>query len=193
VVEPDGHRADRVTGEAEEMIKILLLPFIFYATCGLMLSAAVHVISLLGLQPIGKKWFMALHIGIFPLWLPVVIMSQRIAKGTSKRDFWKVALSGCPVWMRYATYGLFVYALVNFAIFFLRLPGKNSRGQEPSNPVLQGFSGHWMAFYSAGLAVLVSAYRYTAAVPRHCVNGHLIKGEPQHCSTCGVRIEGRAM
>ena len=45
---------------------------------------------------------------------------------------------------------------VNFAIFFFQAPHGGS-GANPPAVVCRGFSGHWMVFYSAALAILYSA------------------------------------
>jgi len=65
-------------------------------------------------------------------------------------------LRGAPEWMRYMVYGFGGYAMVNFAIFFFHSPHGGS-GANPPAVVWRGFSGHWMAFYSAALAILYSA------------------------------------
>jgi hypothetical protein len=96
------------------MTEILLLPLMVYAACGLCLSLAVHILSFFGIQLGGNALFMALHIGIFPLWIPVVLIAQKMFGGAQRKDFWKIALSGCPPWMRYMTYGFFIYAIANF-------------------------------------------------------------------------------
>jgi len=91
------------------------------------------------------------------------------------------------------TYGFFVYAMVNFAIFFLLMflnpPGRQVTAAVP--PIVwHGFSGHWMAFYSVGLAVLTTAYRrgLSNLQPR-CPNGHVIGWDDQFCSTCGMPVD----
>lgn len=75
---------------------------------------------------------------------------------TSRKDFWKVVLRGSPEWMRYMVYGFLGYALVNFLIFMPQAPKGGTGGETPA-VVWRGFSGHWMAFYSAALAILYSA------------------------------------
>lgn len=171
------------------MPQILLLPLLVYAALGLVLSVTVHLLSFAGIQPGGNALFFALHVGIFPLWLPVVLISQKMTKGAAQKDFWKVAMSGCPSWMKYMTYGFFVYAFVNFAFFIVTAPtGKHSGGVPPSS-VWHGFSGHWMAFYSAGLAVMTSAYRKGLSnFERRCPNGHIVAFDATFCSTCGVAM-----
>jgi hypothetical protein len=173
------------------MTQILLLPLMFYATCGLVLSLMVHILSLFGIQFGGNTLFFALHIGIFPLWLPVVFIAQKISGGARRKDFWKAALSGCPPWMRFMTYGFFAYAFVNFAIFMaLTLTHPPAKGASaPPAEVLHGFSGHWMAFYSAGLAILTTAYRRGLGnLQQRCPFGHEIGWSDRFCPTCGAAI-----
>jgi len=129
--------------------------------------------------------------GIFPLWLPVVLISQKMFGSAPRMGHWKMALSGCPPWMKYMTYGFFSYAFVNFAIFFLLTAThpQAKGGAEPAVEVLRGFSGHWMAFYSAGLAILTTAYRRGLSnLQRKCPFGHEIGWSDRFCPTCGSSI-----
>ena len=96
--------------------------------------------------------------------------------------------------MRYMTYGFLIYAIVNFAIFilFLAPTGKHVSGDPPS-AVWRGFSGHWMVFYSAGLAILTSAYRkgLSQTSEPKCPNGHSIGFGDKFCATCGTPISNQ--
>ncbi len=174
------------------MTQILLPPLMLYAAFGLALSLLVHILTFFGIQFGGNTLFFGLHIGIFPLWIPVVLIAQKMTGGAQRKDFWKVALSGCPPWMRYMTYGFFIYAVVNFAIFMILTaqhpPGKQIGAAVPS-VVLHGFSGHWMAFYSAGLAILTTAYRCGLSnLQRRCPFGHEIGWKDKFCPTCGSEL-----
>ena len=89
------------------------------------------------------------------------------------------------------TYGFFIYAFVNFAIFIFLVsmhpPAKG--GTAPPPEVLHGFSGHWMAFYSAGLALLTTAYRRGLSnLQRKCAFGHEIGWNDKFCPTCGTAV-----
>jgi hypothetical protein len=172
------------------MTQILLLPLIVYAACGLVLSLAVHLLSFVGLQPDSTALFIGLHVGIFPLWLPVVLIMGKLTNGARNSGAWKVAFSGCPAWMKYMTYGFMIYAIVNFVIFIAIAPGGRQSGGAPPSSVWHGFSGHWMLFYSAGLATLTTAYRrgLSNLQPR-CPNGHVIGWSDRFCPTCGVSID----
>jgi len=159
----------------------------------MVLSLAAHILSFFGIQLGGSGLFFALHIGIFPLWIPVVFISQKMMNGANRKDFWKIALSGCPPWMRYMTYGFFIYAFVNFAYFFVLTathPHTKQIGAAVPADVVHGFSGHWMAFYSAGLAVLTTAYRRGLSnLQRRCPNGHEIGWNDNFCPTCGLAVD----
>ena len=130
------------------------------AAIGLFLSIIVHVSALLGMPcPFGDKTW-TLHIGIFVVWFPAVLASQRLAKDFKRKDFWKATLRACPLWMKWMTYFFFAYAILNFIIFILTdVGGGGSSGSDgdTQSTVFRGFSGHWMAFYSASLAILYSA------------------------------------
>jgi hypothetical protein len=176
---------------------VLLLPLMAYAACGLALSLAAHLLALSGRPLGGNSLFFALHVGIFPLWIPVVFISMKITSGMRlqgrmfgmRKEYREALFSGCPPWMKYMTYGFFIYAIVNFVIFVLfGSTGKPVAGEPPSS-VWRGFSGHWMVFYSAGLAILTTAYRkgLSDLQPR-CPNGHAIALGDRFCSTCGLAI-----
>lgn len=172
------------------MIRNLLLGLMVYAAAGLVLSLAAHLLSYAGHQPGGNALFFALHAGIFPLWIPVVYISRRMTQGAPGKDFWRIVTSGCPSWMKYMTYGFFGYAIINFLLFMGS--GSNYHGTGPLPiAVWRGFSGHWMVFYSAGLALLTTAYnRGISNLERHCPNGRAISYGAKFCSSCGIRTNG---
>ena len=172
------------------MTQFLLLPLMLYAACGRALSLLVHILSFFGIQLGGKELFYGLHIGIFPLWIPVALISQKIGDMRSW-SFWRTALSGCPTSMKYMTYGFFIYAFINFVHFIIIVNvHAPSKGGDPPVEVFQGFSGHWMAFYSAGLAILTSAYhRGLDNLQPRCRYGHEIGWNDQFCPKCGTAID----
>ena len=171
------------------MKKILLGPFIALSAVGLILSIIVHVIALSGNQVPFGNFAWALHGGIFIVWFPAVLVSMRLSKDFKRKDFWKAALRGCPPWMKIMTYFFFGYAIINFVIFILSTTGM-AKGTTPSTATeLRGFSGHWMAFYSAALAIL---YSFTKPdlfdKERKCRNGHVVSPLAKFCDECGAQI-----
>jgi hypothetical protein len=173
------------------MLDLLLLSLMLYAACGLTVSLAVHLLSFAGIQPGGTQLFTGLHVGIFPLWIVVVLLAQRMSGGSTRLGWrgWWALLEGCPRWMKLMTQGFFIYALVNFVIFMILVqPQRHSAGGPPS-VVWHGFSGHWMAFYSAGLAILTAAYRRGLGnLAPKCPNGHAVGIGDKFCPTCGAAI-----
>ena len=194
-----GRNSSVLANGLNQVTQILLLVAMVYAAAGLILSLAVHLLSFGGIQVGGEPLFFALHVGIFPLWIPVVWISTKLMGGMPRQNswsfgysgnYWKPMLSGCPAWMRYMTYGFFIYALVNFAIFIVLAPSGKTFGGSPPAIVWHGFSGHWMAFYSAGLAIVTTAYRRGLAnLSPKCSNGHSIVYGDKFCAVCGVPID----
>lgn len=165
-------------------MSFLLLSFMVLAASGFVLSDAVHIFGLLGKMPPGDALVMGLHVGIFVVWLPTVLVANRVVRGVNRKDFWKVVLSGSPPWMRYALYALFMYAVCNLILFVLTAGGNhNSKGVTPE--VIRGFSGHWMVFYGVAFATLYSVFRAPQLLQeRKCFNGHAVSSDA-YCPTCG--------
>jgi hypothetical protein len=158
----------------------------------------VHILSFFGITFGGNALFFGLHIAIFPLWLPIVLLMQKATSGMqttsgwgfrSNKQLWKMMFAGCPAWMKYMTQGFFYYAIANFVIFvfFLAPTGKSVGAPPPS--VVHGFSGHWMLFYSAGLAMATTAYRRGIGnLQAKCMNGHPVSWGDKFCPACGATL-----
>src|ERR1035441_582986 len=110
---------------------------------------------MVGLRVAPKAYLLMLHLGVFVVWIPAMLVSMKRV-GNRRKDWWRLVLKGSPEWMRYMVYGFFYYAMVNFAIFIFQSPPGGFEGNPPA-VVWRGFSGHWMAFYSAALGILYSA------------------------------------
>jgi hypothetical protein len=150
---------------------------------GLVISLYVHLNALLGRSMPAAFW--ALHVGIFVVWIPAVLVANRRLGKKRGLDFWKVVLNGAPIWMRYLLYAFFGYAFVNFFLFMANSPDKPSGMENPAE--WRGFSGHWMVFYFAAFAILYAALK--DARP-HCVNGHVVSAGTISCPQCGQAVLG---
>jgi hypothetical protein len=166
-----------------EILRPFLIIFVMLAAIGLVLSLMSHVAALAGMSgPLGDySWL--LHIGIFMVFLPTILVASALTKGADKKDYWKVALRNCPPWMRLMVYAFFIYAFVNFFYFMLTAPKHPGAGPMPP-AVVRGFSGHWMAFYSFAMGVLYSAMK-SYPKKRCCLNGHNSFAEGEFCEKCG--------
>jgi hypothetical protein len=170
-------------------VRLILPPFLALAALGFLASLAAHLLALAGSLPPGGMSVFGLHVGIFVLWIPVVLLVLRVNWVQPSRGAWRNMLSGCPTWMRYVTAGLFVYAIVNFFVAFTGVDAQRSGDDALSPAVLRGFSGHWMLFYAIAFAVLYSVYRKPELLRRtRCANGHSVAADDRFCATCGVAI-----
>jgi hypothetical protein len=168
-------------------LKPLLWFFIGPSAVGLILSLWVHLGAVMGRRVAPAEYFWILHVGIFVVWFRAVFIAQKRVGNVNRKDFWKVVLKGSPEWMRYMVYGFFGYAFLNFALFAARGGTAGTSGLNPPATVWRGFSGHWMVFYSAALAILYSAVHEGSGGLR-CINGHRVSPGSVYCPTCGQPV-----
>jgi hypothetical protein len=168
------------------LIKGIASFFAALSAIRMVLSVVSHLSALMGRSgPLGdKSWF--LHVGIFVVWLPAVIVANSLTKEVPQRDTWKVIFRSCPAWMKYMTYTFFGYAMLNFVVFMVK--GSTSGEAVMSPAVVRGFSGHWMAFYSAALSILYAAASRQTEIPFRCPNGHVVRPLAKYCDQCGMMI-----
>jgi hypothetical protein len=169
-----------------DWIRPFLWLFVCFSAIGLVVSLWVHLGAVMGRRVAPEAFFWMLHVGIFVVWFPAVLVAQRLVGNVNRKDFWKVVLKNAPDWMRYMFYCFFGYAFVNFMLFMTKAPNGGS-GANPPAVVWRGFSGHWMAFYSAALAILYSAVRSEDRSLR-CANGHVASSNATYCTRCGQPV-----
>lgn len=162
--------------------------FLFYfALIGWLLGLLVHVLSITGIDVAEKApfvWF--LHIGIFVVGIPVVFelkkneelqQYQQSARlnGINPIEFFRIIFKETPIWMTIIAGIGFIYAFINFALFFFSQEGTASiidgqyilenHGEQIKTLTkqeyhhfkateLRGFSGHWILFYGVATALL---------------------------------------
>jgi len=152
----------------------------------LVLSLWVHLGAVMGHRVAPEALFWILHMGIFVVWFPTVLVARKRVGNRSSKDYWKLVLKGSPDWMRYMVYGFSGYAFVNFAFFMAKAPTGKGVGDTP--PIVwRGFSGHWMLFYPAVLAILYAAAKASENI-RRCLNGHAVLATANFCSRCGQSV-----
>lgn len=169
----------------------LLVPLLALAATGFLFSALVHIVALTGVVPLGGNAVVALHVGVFAIWFPVVVLAIRISQGQRGFMSWGVLLSGCPVWFRGFLLVLFAYAFLNFFLAFNGEAGHKQQGDALAPATLRGSSGHWMLFYAAGFGVLLTAYRLPWMLRgATCPRGHRVLRDAQSCPMCGAALPG---
>lgn len=143
-------------------MKVLLSVFKYLALVGFLASFAAHIASLFGRQLFAGVAI--LHIGLFVVFAPAVLIANKTfgSVRASRKDFWKIILLGCPLWMKNISYAVFFYAIFNFLIFIVSVNSNHPHtlhspflGSMPPE-VVRGFSGHWMIFYWASFVIFYS-------------------------------------
>jgi hypothetical protein len=167
-----------------EWLRPFIWAFVWLSAIGLLLSLWVHIGALMGRNVPSAFW--VLHVGIFVVWFPAVLVAQRLVGNANRKDFWKVILKEAPDWVRYMMYVLFAYEFVNF-IISMGQSSSGGRHTATSTADWRGFSGLWMVFYSAALAILYSAAKTLDSSPR-CTNGHLASPKAVYCTRCGQPV-----
>jgi hypothetical protein len=165
-------------------LKPFIWIFISLAAFGLLLSLWVHINALLGRVVIPDEYFFALHAGVFVVFIPAVLVQNAIFRRPARQSDWKVPLRFAPPWMLYMVYAFFAYAFLNFAIFIAHTTSYRGAHVGTPPPVWRGFSGHWMLFYSAALAILYSVSQSGNATGT-CANGHRFSSAYSACPQCG--------
>lgn len=106
--------------------RIVLLPLIAYAACGLVLSLGLHLLyfnamSLTGEDTVSFVSF-AVQIALFPLFLSAVLVWMKMiqAAPAAQPNACAIVLPACPTWLRVTIRALYIYVPVDFAIYLAR-------------------------------------------------------------------------
>jgi hypothetical protein len=155
------------------MIALIARPLAVVAALGWIVTI---VASLAGFARASlPSWLQgALFVGLFPLWIVVILLTNKLNAGAENKDIWKATFRGCPTWLRYAIWGSWAYTAL---CFIATIDGQNQAG-----PI--GFIG---VFYAASLGTLVTA-AVTGDEPTECSNGHTIGPFDKFRRECGVAI-----
>ena len=145
---------------------------------GFGLSLITHLATYLGVNVARHVPFVwLLHVGIFLGVVAMLIDAPSKAVGDwsdTGPNYWRGFFDPMPGWVRYLSYGLFAYVVINFVLFLvlsregspdvlngkyvLRIDGKAEEERVVREitlaeydlreaRILRGFSGHWLIFY----------------------------------------------
>jgi hypothetical protein len=165
-------------GQIPDWVKPLLWPLVALAAVGFCVSVYFHIDTFLRHRAVPEPLFGLLHVGIFVVWFPAILVAQKRFRTVQRKDLWKALLKGSPDWLRYVVYAFSAYTgVMDFLTFFVY---SGSRRQD--DPVLtsRGFSATWMMFYLIGLTILYGAARAVASGPK-CLNGHPAASGDKFC------------
>jgi hypothetical protein len=135
----------RAAREIPALYRPWLLPLIYLALTGFLISLCVNIASLLGRPFPSDAPFFLLHIGIFVVFLPAILAAKKMLGNTYRRDFWKVVMNNAPENLPYLFYAVFAYAWLPGLYAFSKGFRENGQPGTPSNaPPWQAFSATWM-------------------------------------------------
>jgi hypothetical protein len=153
----------------------ILRAWILVSAIILIVSFAAHLSTFFPIDPMESiPGIMFIHVAIFPPFIAAILSAN---KATREQGYdHKRILQLAPAWMRTMFYAFFAYALLNFVLFFIlsggnaptRLDGKyfltqhgrvvreisEAEYHRQKAYVVRGFSGHWMMFSVAAMAML---------------------------------------
>lgn len=173
----DSYESEPLLGIDVAVLDRFLTPLCWTAGVGFALSLLAHLLAMRGIN-LGSLfppiWF--LHVVIFAVWVPTIVIVACMSPRPTGNDFWKVATRHSPLWMRALCILLIPYAVINFMMaadadsggapeaVVEQTADATDQMDEPivaepkanTWPAIRGFSGHWMIFYMVGWTVLVS-------------------------------------
>ncbi|MFI5059780.1 MAG: hypothetical protein ACHQLQ_16565 [Candidatus Acidiferrales bacterium] len=161
------------------MAKMIAYPVMILSAVGVLLCLSFYIIGVTGIYPLPARETPILFGGLFAVWIPTVILSNRLTQDFKQKDFWKAALRGCPAWMRS---GLWAVIGCVFAVFFLPVLSRRSPGDSPQTFVLFP-----IMFYAVSFCVmysLINVEKHDSV--RRCLNGHAISPLAKFCDECGA-------
>jgi hypothetical protein len=93
------------------------------------LSATCHILGWLRLDPPLGQATLLLHIGLFPLWIPLVNLANRTMPKKGRNNMQHL-LAELPPWISRLAGAISLYALIRFA-WFLYLTSQYPKGKVP--------------------------------------------------------------
>jgi hypothetical protein len=161
----------------------VVYPFLVLSALGFAAMLVIHIASLFGIRAPFEHSLSFLGPGVFIVFLPTILVMNRLTRDFKQKDIWRAALRGCPQWMHRAVWIVFGYSWVGFfALPFLYGGGMDSEANKA-----RMLSGTLLVFYLIPLAVL---YSWTQArhfdEGRRCLNGHHVSPLAKFCDECGA-------
>jgi len=156
--------------------RAIAYPVMVLSALGVVVSTSLFVLSLVGAYHAFKGGPPLIFLGIFVVWVPTVILMNRLTRDFKQKDVWKAALRGCPSWMRI---GLWVFTGVVVAITFLPVIWKGQPGED-------GFTVFPAIFYAASFCTMYSLIHVDEVDANSCcLNGHPMSPLAKFCEECG--------
>ena len=164
------------------ILKPFIYVFLVLAALGFICTLVNCLSAFAHLETVNHLLIGPLVPGLFVVWFPTVLVMARMTRFGNRQDIWRIALSGCPSWLRGALYGVIGCGMLNFVYFaFL--------SKHESVPEAFFMGGHFMIFYGIAFYVMYSAIHAPALLETHtCSLGHVVSPLATYCPTCGKPV-----
>ena len=163
------------------MAKVVAYPVMLLSAVGIFLCLTLYLLGASGMYEFPMNKVSILFFGLFVVWVPTVLLMNRLTADFKQKDLWRAALRGCPPWMKTA---LYVVIGCVFVVFFFPVLSGRSPGESPHTFVFFPIS-----FYSVSFCVMYSVIRVDRFdSTRRCLNGHAIAPLAKFCEECGAPV-----
>ncbi|HSY11746.1 MAG TPA: hypothetical protein VK976_06100 [Verrucomicrobiae bacterium] len=157
------------------------------ALAGFYADLVVHITALAGSSVLFEQFGKYMFPALFIVWVPTILVMNRLTRDVKQRDLWKASLRGCPTWMRTSAYVVFGYAWASAMVNMLLFGNSKLAGARSASSIMLGFFG-------IAACVLYSA-NHVAQVDdgRLCLNGHRVGPLAKFCEECGAPVAENPM
>lgn len=167
------------------ILKPFIYVFLVLAALGFLCTLVIYLGAFAHLERLDQILMRPLIPGLFIVWFATVLVMTRMTRFGNRRDVWKIALSGCPIWLRRTLYGVIGFGMLNFVYFVV------FRKQE-TVPAALFMGGHFMMFYGVAFCVMYSAIHAPALLANQtCSLGHVVAPLDRYCPTCGNALHAQ--
>ena len=151
----------RAAHEIPAVYRPFLLPLMYLALAGFIISFCINFASLLKIALPESAPFFLLHAGIFVVFFPALLAAKKMLGTSYGLNFWKRVMKEAPEGFRYLFYVIFAYSwLIGFFALF-NGPPTQVRSSDFNKSAWLPFSAVWMIFYYTSFVVLLSAHNYS--------------------------------
>lgn len=162
----------------------LIYPFLILACAGFVAVLTVHISALAGSTTLFNELEKLFFPGLFVVWVPSILVMNRLTREFKQKDTWKAALRGCPTWMRRTLWIVVGYSWGAGMLILVFGGDRNS----PLNSA-RAMSAIALTFYSVAVGILYSATRAPSLDrSRRCLNGHPLAPLAKFCDECGSPV-----
>lgn len=120
---------------------------------GFVLSLLIHFLTWANLYLVSNFTVMVFTAGILIVWLQSSRTVKEIEPDEVHGNSWSRLFSLCPAWLKYLTFFLIIYGVLNFILSAEFHSGNRWIDLQVSRNKVRGISGIWMAFYAVGFVV----------------------------------------